>query len=217
MRMIQAALILTMLCIPSIVYAGQSPTSEATAAPLAPSERLKPSLDMLQQTVGELRLEKWKGGTVRQEAASNIQSVQHDLQANLPSLLADADATPRSLRSALPLLRNLNALYDVVLRVNEAARVSAPREQIELLGQAMASLDGARRTLADNAQEMAVAQEKRLADQQRALRAQAAPPSPVVCAPVEPPPARVAPKKKRKVVPKAAPAAKATPAPAATK
>lgn len=207
------ALMLAMLCTSSILYAVQAPT--AAAAPLTPSELLKPSLDMLQQTVGELRLEKWKGGTVRQEAASNIQSIQHDLQANLPSLLADADAAPQSLRSALPLLRNLNALYDVVLRVNEAARVSAPREQIELLAQTMASLDGARRTLADNAQETAVEQEKQLADQQRALRAQAAAPPPVVCAPAEPAPSRVAPKKKRKVVPKTAP--KATPAPAAAK
>ncbi len=56
MRMTQAALLLTMLCTSPIVYAAQAPANMAAAAPLTPSELLRPSLDMLQQTTVELRL-----------------------------------------------------------------------------------------------------------------------------------------------------------------
>jgi hypothetical protein len=196
MRISYAALILAAFCVPSTGYAGQSasnaapaqaapgqtPTGQAPsggAAPAPPSGALRPALDTLQQTIDGLKMEKWKGGSVRGEATTNINSIRQDLQSTLPSLLQDADAGPATVSKMLPVLRNVDALYDVLLRVFEAARVAAPGEQIDRLQQAAAGLDKGRRAFVDRLQTTAAAQEKQVSDLQVALKAQPVPVCPV--------------------------------------
>jgi len=205
MHIAHAAFLVTISCSPCFVLAesaaAQSPETKPAAAgqaqaaaaappaaapaPAAPSGMLQPSIDSLQATVGELKLDKWKGGSVRAEATANVTSIQRDLEATLPGLLKDADAAPNSLSSLLPVYRNVDALYDVVLRVYEAARVSGPADQVALLQQSMSSLEGGRRTLNDRLLSLATAQEKQVVQLQTSL--QAKPPAPV-CPVVEPTP-----------------------------
>jgi hypothetical protein len=125
---------------------------------------LRPSLDTVQQTVVALRLDKWKKGTVRDEAEANIGGIERDLKENLPPLIQDADSAPDSLSKALPVARNINALYDVLLRVSEASRVSGTSDQATQLQQALISLGNARHALDDRLLEAATAQEKRVSD-----------------------------------------------------
>ncbi len=229
MRILQAAFILTTFCANSLGVAQQTtpaPKSTPGAAPAtappasapkpAPlSNLVQPSLDALQATLASVKLEKWKGGSVRNEAAGNIASIQKDLQATLPGLLKDADAAPVS--------RNLGALYDVLMRVWDGARVAAPAEQVELMQQAMMGIDKSRRAVDDRLASMAASSEKQVGDLQIALaKVQSAP----VCPVVAPPPPPPAPAPKKKVVKKkpATPATAkpttpqpATPAPATTK
>jgi hypothetical protein len=184
---------------------------------------VQPSLDALQATLASVKLEKWKGGSVRNEAAGNIASIQKDLQATLPGLLKDADAAPSTMSSVLPVSRNLGALYDVLMRVWDGARVAAPAEQVELMQQAMMGIDKSRRAVDDRLASMAASSEKQVGDLQIALaKVQSAP----VCPVVAPPPPPPAPAPKKKVVKKkpATPATAkpttpqpATPAPATTK
>jgi len=181
-------------------------TSPATAA-VTPSDLLQRSLEELQTTLTGLRLDKWKGGTVRTEAATNINSIQKDLQGTLPSLIATADAAPGSLSKALPVSRNLDALYDVLLRVVDGARVAGPGDQVEQLAQAIAGVEKSRLALNDHLQDMAARAEKQIVDLQAAI-VKAQTPSPQACPPIPPPaPAPVA---KKKVVKKKP----ATPTPA---
>jgi hypothetical protein len=162
---------------------------------------LQPSLDTLKETIGSLKLDKWKGGSVRTEATANVNSIQRDLQETLPGLLKDADGAPNSLGTLLPLHRNLDALYDVVLRVYDAARVSGPGDQVAALQAAMSSLEGGRRSLNDRLVSLAAAQEKQITQLQSSLAAK--PPAPVCPVVAPPPPAAPVKKAVRKKKPAA--------------
>ena len=195
----------------------QSQPAPAAPAHAKPSAQLQPALDTLRQAVDALNLEKWKKGSVRDEAATNISSIQRDLQSTLPPLLAQADASPQAVSKILPVSRNIDALYDVVLRVVDGARIAASSDQFSQLQSAMTGLDKARHTLNDGLQESAAAQEKQIGDLQVALKSQPAPVCPVVAPPPPPPPAKKATPKKRKpaTTPKPANATPTTtPAPA---
>ena len=200
MRFVSSVVLLPLLCaLPS--FALQSSTSSQPAAAASeslPSAILQPSIDTLTQTIGAIKLDKWKGGSIRSEAAPNLESIQKDLQGALPSLLKDADAAPNSMSALLPVLRNVDALYDVVLRVMDGARVVAPAEQGNGLQDALTSLDKGRRAIQDRLMTLAAGQEKQVNDLRLAIKNQ---PPPPVC-PVVPPPDTTKPAAKKKVVKK---------------
>jgi hypothetical protein len=220
LRLFELALILAALCASKNVLALQeTPQSMPAKVPafITPSDLLQRSLEELQTTLTGLRMEKWKGGSVRAEATANIASIQKDLQGTLPALIAAADAAPNSLSKMLPVSRNLDALYDVLLRVVDGARIAAPGDQVDQLVQAMANVEKGRQGLNDRLQEMAAGAEKQVVDLQAAIvKVQAAPP-PVCPLPPAAKPAP-APAAKKKVVRKkpATPPPATSPPPAGT-
>jgi hypothetical protein len=175
-------------CLFVVVCSAQLPNAAAPAPtePLPvslPSGILQPSLNKVQQTLAAIKMEKWKRGTVRDEAGTNIAAVLRDIQTNLPPLITVADSTPETLSNVLPVSRNIDALYDVLLRVVEASRVSAPAEQISQLEDALESLSRARLSLDDRMQDSAAALEKQVTTLQTSLKAQAAVKCPATPAP----------------------------------
>ncbi|HTD96017.1 MAG TPA: hypothetical protein VK627_03785, partial [Edaphobacter sp.] len=199
MRLFSSALLLATLCGSGAAFAAQdSVPSQPSAAQTSktPSAILQPALDTLRQTLELLQPERWKtSNAIREEADANINSIRRDLDATLPPLLAAADGAPNSVVQVLPVFRNVEALYDVLLRVSEAGKTSAPSQQSTALDQAITSLEAGRRALGDSIQSAALAQEQQVHDQQAALRAIPPAPAPAPCAP--PPPV-----KKRKPPPK---------------
>jgi hypothetical protein len=154
---------------------------------------------------------------VRDEAGDHINAIQRDLQATLPPLLKVADEAPESISKVLPACRNIDALYDVLLSVVEAARVSAPGDQIDQLVEALTSLGKARLALSNRLQGVADALEKQVSDLRTTLQAQAAVRCPATPPPVAPtcaPPAAARKVKKKPKPPAATP--QTSPAPAAT-
>jgi len=212
MRLSNAVFVMSVLT-PSLPACGvQAPQPQpATGSPVAPSEILKPALDDVRITLAAVKLEKWKRGSIRDEAGSNINTIQRDLQETLPPLLATADVAPESLSKVLPVTRNVDAVYDVLVHVVEASRVVAPGDQVSLLQQSLGKLEKARVRLDDQLQHVAEAQEKQVIDLRSTVQTQAAqlhatatpPPAPVCPAPAAPA------KKKKK------PAAATAPKPAA--
>jgi hypothetical protein len=165
--------------------------------PTAPSEIMQRSLDEVRITVGQVRLDKWKRGSVRDEAGTNIEAIQRDLQGTLPALLKEADAAPTTLSKVLPLSRNIDALYDVMVHLVEQARVSAPGDQAGQLQTAIADLEKARVILDTQIQQTADAQERRVVElrdtvqrQEDSLKAAAATPAPAPKCPAPPAPAK---------------------------
>ena len=157
-----------------------SPTGAAVhSAPTAPvvappSSALQPSLDGVRQATMVIKTERWKKGTVRDEADHNLNAIQHDLVETLPALLKEADTAPSSLSKVLPVSSNVDALYDVVVHVFEEARVSAPGEQAAQLQQAMDALEKARVALGLRIQDQAAAEERQIGNMRTAMQAQSA-------------------------------------------
>ena len=205
------------------LFAQAAPAQAVPAAPAPPAGNaqsmtaiLTPAIQQLRQTLTILRADKWKTpGPITQETTANIASIQRDVESTLPGLLTTADSNPGSVQDMLPAYRNVDALYDVVLRVTEVSKLAAPKEQSTALQQAIVSLEDTRRTLGDQVQSAAANQTRAIVSLQAQLRtaetaaaqnvaAAAAP----VCPPV-PPPAKKKPAAKPK--PKT-PDAAATPA-----
>ena len=169
--------------VPPVAPAVAAPGVAAPVVP-APSSILQPSLDAVRQTLTGLHVEKWKRGSVRDEANTDMNSITVDLQRRMPELLKDADAAPGTLSKTLPVSRHLDALYDVLLRVVEAARMAAPDDQANQLRNALENLEKARLALDDNMESVAGSQEKQLVDlrvtvqKQAAFKCPAPPPAP---------------------------------------
>lgn len=183
------ALFVAVLCGPGMLTA-QAPANTPASPPpqtmKTPSAIMQPSLDALQQILDVLQPEKWKAsGRVREETAANINSIRRDLATTLPPLLATADSTPDSVAHVLPAYRNIEALYDVLLRVTETSKLSAPSQQAVTLAKTLASLEEGRRALGEQIQAAALNRDQQLHDLQAAVRtAQHAPaPAPVTCPP----------------------------------
>ena len=204
--------------------AGGGPAASSTPAsassrftPAAPSDILQHSLDEVRQTVGAVKLDKWKRGSVRDEAGNNIDAIQRYMQGTLPALIKEGDAAPGTLSKMLPISRNIDALYDVLVHVEEAARVSAPGDQVGQLQQAMEDLEKARIAFGNQLQQTAAVQEKQIVElhttvqtQAASLKAAATPPPAPKC------PAPPAPAKKKRVAPKSSTAKPAAGTPATT-
>ncbi|MCU1323145.1 MAG: hypothetical protein JWM43_2794 [Acidobacteriaceae bacterium] len=179
---------------------GAAVEAPASGAKL-PSALLQPGIEAVRGAMGGIRLDKWKASeAVRDEADANRNSIQKDLDATLPGLLASADAAPNSVVAVMPVYRNVEALYDVLLRIAAAAHIAAPTQQSGALDAAMLSLDSGRRGLAERIQISAAATEKQVGDLQASLKAAKDVPAPVPVACPAPAPV----KKKKPVVKTAA-------------
>jgi hypothetical protein len=143
------------------------PTPATTASSL-----LQPALTQAQTMLSTLKMDKWKKGSVRDEAGENVNALLHDLQAGMPPLLTAADAEPEALSRAMPLIKHIDAFYDVMLRVEEASRVSAPSDQISALQQTLLDVNKARIAYDDQLQSQAATQEKQVFDLRTDLKTQ---------------------------------------------
>jgi len=122
-----------------------SQAASAAQASLKPSDLLHPALSEVSQTIVELNISRWKApGEVRAAAQQNVDSIQRDLNGTLPGLLAAADATPASVSAVFPVYRNIDALYDVLLRVSQTADLAAPQNEAASIESALAKLESAR-------------------------------------------------------------------------
>ncbi len=210
-RPISLVLLVLILCGGGV--AASSQTTPAAASPESgPSgesiaAQFEPSLDLLQTTLTMVRVDKWKSPAGMRDATdANLNSIRRDVQTTLPSLMGTADALHHTVAAMLPVSRNVNALYDVLLRVTEQAKTAAPSPQAAALEQAAKGLDSARRAFDERIQAAATAQEQKVKSLQEALNARPAPtvvPTPTPVAPYHA--AAPASRPKRKVKPTAKP------------
>jgi hypothetical protein len=132
--------------------------------------------------------------------------------------LQTADANAGTLSKVLPVSRNTEALYDVLVSVVEAARVAAPADQVTQLEQALSGLGTALRSLDDRVQEIAATQEQQTSDLRKTVQTLTAA---KLAAAAAPPPAKPcpvpAPARKPKKKPPAATPATPTAAPGTAK
>ena len=139
-------------------------TSTASPAPPLPSVLVKHGLDTVDLVVGSLSFDRWKHGDIRDEATNDSTSITRDLRRTLPPLIEAADLAPAANSKLMPAFQNIDAVYDVLLRVYSAARVAGRPDDVGRLQQALTQLSDARRALADRILSQAEAQERQLTE-----------------------------------------------------
>lgn len=162
---------------------------------------VQPALLDVQRTVGSLATGRWKvPNEVKAETDRNLSSIQRDLVETLPNLLNQADAAGGAVPQAFAVYRNIDALYDVLLRVNETAMLAAPANDASSVETALERLESARKSLGDAIAGSAQDREVQIVKLQAAVKAAAAaPPTPEKTTVVDDgPQAAAAPKKKKK-------------------
>ncbi len=147
---------------------------QSAAPPAAPTEAARPALNRVSEAVAGLNVSRWKApGEVRSVTQRDIDSIQRDIASTLPPLLDRAAAQTASVAAYFAVYRNIDALYDVLLRVSETATLAGSQSDADTLQRAQTGLEGARRALGDAILAAANNQERDLTDL-RAVAAQAA-------------------------------------------
>jgi hypothetical protein len=199
---------LAILLISCLQTLAQPATDPAAAPPVKVSSIVQPALGDVQTSMSGLNIAHWKApGEVKSAAQQNATSIQRDLTDTLPGLLSQADASPGAVPASFSVYRNLDALYDVLLRVYGTASLAAPQNEADSVFSALQKLEAARSQLGDAILSASRDHEVQLTKLQAALKAAAtaAPPPPAPSKPAViddgPAPAPSV-KKKKKPAPK---------------
>jgi hypothetical protein len=141
-----------------------------------PIASLHPALANVQNTIANLSVSHWKApAETRTAVQQDITSMQRDLNATLPGLVAQAEANPTALSPAFAVFRNLDALYDVLLRVTETAALAGSGSDAGSLEDARAGLEDGRGKLGSWLLQSITAQDAQVVHLQTALAARPAP------------------------------------------
>ncbi len=154
----------------------QQPAPAAPAPATIPSSAIvQPALTEVQRSVSALNISRWKApGQVKSAAQQDTGSIQRDLSDTLPGLLSKADAAPTTVPPAFVVFRNIDALYDVLLRVSQTASLAAPQGESDALFSSLNKLEAARSQLGDAILSASQQREDQVVKLEAAVRAAAA-------------------------------------------
>jgi hypothetical protein len=158
--------------LPFASLAQAPPAPENAPAPrVTVSSIVQPALIDVQRSVSALNISRWKApGDVRGATQQYAASIQRDLTDTLPPLLNQADAAPGAVPPSFSVYRNIDALYDVLLRVYETASLAAPQNEADGLGSALERMESARRQLGETILSDSKDHEAQIVELQTALK-----------------------------------------------
>jgi hypothetical protein len=146
-------LLVVSLSWPAGAQAAPAPPGAVPAAPTSFAvANLRPALANVQTAIAGLNIGHWKvSSEARVNAQQDVASMQRDLSTTLPGLLAQVESPgpngPAALSPTFAVFRNLDALYDVLLRVSETAALAASGPDASSLEDARAGLEDGRAKL----------------------------------------------------------------------
>ena len=147
-----------------------APSAQAAMVSPAISESLRPALEQVGQSVGQIQIDHWKvSKSWKEQLQNDADSISSDLSHQLPGLLQQAQATPTALDAQLRLMQNVDALYDVLVRLTLAAELTEKKSDAALLDSALERLEAARKTATTQLVSAAAQQDRQLTE----LRARA--------------------------------------------
>ncbi len=140
-------------------------TTQATAPSMAQpfGETLAPALQQVGSSLGQIRIDRWKlSRGSKAQVQNDVSSIQQDLSSQLPDLLQAAQTSPVTIGPRLAVLRNVDALYDVLVRVTTTANLSAGKTDVAVLNSALQGLESARKSSADELLKATAAQDQEI-------------------------------------------------------
>lgn len=161
----------------------QTPQPAQSAAPAAPvsyssiSElnqilgTLNQASQNAQNDLSRLRIEHWKtDSNTKKQTENDTESVLRNLKEALPTIVTQLQNSPENLAITFKLYRNLDALYDVLGSVAESAGAFGSKDEYQSLGNDLNAIDGARRSLADRMDRLAVTKDNEIGQLRVALQ-----------------------------------------------
>lgn len=125
-------------------------TARTPSSVILPSAMLNSVLSDVQNTTSSLNVSHWKAPSrVKQATQEDVGSIQRDIGDTLPGLISRADSAPAAVSPSFAVYRNLEALYDVLLRVSETADLAAPDNEASAVSSSLQRLESARSQMAD--------------------------------------------------------------------
>jgi hypothetical protein len=156
---------------------------------LSQLDRLQSAATQTNAALSYMHIDKWKADSgSKQQAQSNADSIQRNLTQALPALIVAVRNAPQDVGAEFKLYRNLNALYDVLASLTEAAGAFGPRGDYDALLQQLGVIDSVRRSLGDSLESLTASTQSELTQlrtqvqtlQQKAAATPAAAPKKVV-------------------------------------
>ncbi len=145
-------------------YSMPTPTPQQPAAAAIPCDIVRPSADAVAAAVNAVDIKHWKlSRDKKEEMLGDVDSIQRDLVDTLPVLIQQAKATPRALAPEWAVMQNVDALYDVLVRVTTTASLSAQSGEAGQLLDAENQLGLTRKSLTDQLVAAAGSQDSTLA------------------------------------------------------
>lgn len=174
-----------------------------SAAPEAISTNdVRPAIGQVSQTVTGVNVSRWKApNDVKDSTQQDLNSIQRDLNSTLPGLLDASTANPTAVGPAFAVYRNIDALYDVLLRVAETATLAGSQADAGRLQEALNQLQSARTAFGNSILQAASARDTEVVQLRTAVAhaAQAAPaPAPQKIVVDDGPASKPAPPKRKK-------------------
>lgn len=131
--------------------AAQSPAATANnpAAPM-PVDPLHSALGQVASALHQVDVSHWKVSRGwRRQLLDDSDSIQQDISSQLPGLFLKAQAAPKEIGPQLAVMQNVNALYDVLVRVSTAANLAGGHADAGALDDALQQLESSRKSASE--------------------------------------------------------------------
>lgn len=123
-----------------------APSTPSETPSAAISDTLRPALEQVGHSVSQIQIDHWKiSKGWKEQLQSDADSISGDLSHQLPGLLQQAQAAPTALDAQLRLMQNVDALYDVLVRLTLAADMNEKKNDAALLDSSLQHLEAARK------------------------------------------------------------------------
>lgn len=153
---IHAGVSLRLICATFLLVSGTSLLFAQAAVPVAapavsgpaPCEAMRPAIQEVQSAISSVDIDHWKlSRPMKNDVDGDADSIRQDISGALPGLLDQAKASPAELAPQWAVVRNVDALYDVLVRVTTVASLTGSHADANLLAQAESHLADARKNL----------------------------------------------------------------------
>jgi hypothetical protein len=149
-----------------------TPPSQADTSSPAISDSLRPALEQVGHSVSQIQVDHWKvSKSWKEQLQSDADSITNDLSHQLPGLFQLAQASPSALDAQLRVMQNVDALYDVLVRLTLAADMTEKKTDAALLDSALERLEAARKTATAQLVSAAALQHQQLTELQARVEA----------------------------------------------
>jgi predicted component of type VI protein secretion system len=114
--------------------------------------------------LNQVQVDRWKlSRDLKAQVHSDVGSIQQDLSSELPALFQAAQQSPAALEPQLGVMHNVDALYDVLVRIATTANISGGKIDAAILDNALQRLESARKTAAGQLMQAASTEDQQIA------------------------------------------------------